>query len=138
MADVVVTAEFDVPSKRLWSLVADFGNVSWIPGMGAVRVDGDGPGMTRYLPAGDVEIHERLESIDDERRTLVYTIPVNIPFPVKNYRATMRVDDRAGGCRLTWSCAFEPSGISDVQADQTVRGLYEMMIGWMRAHLAAD
>ena len=136
MSRVVVSAEFDVAGERLWELIADFGNVDWIPGMGAVRVDGEGPGMTRYLPAGKVEIHERLESVDGERRTLVYTIPENIPFPVTGYRATMQVDDVGNGSRLTWSCTYEPVGVGESEAQQTVKGLYEMMIGWIREHLA--
>ena len=132
MTQVSVSADFDVSSDRLWQVVADFGNVAWIPGMGSVRVEGDGPGMTRYLPAGDKEIHERLESLDDEARTLVYTIPNNIPFPVTNYRATMTVEDDGAGSRLIWTCTCEPDGISERQAEDTVRGLYDMMIGWIR------
>lgn len=135
MVEVSVNADFDVPSDRLWRVVADFGNVAWIPGMGTVRVEGDGPGMTRYLPAGDKEIHERLESIDADSRTLRYTIPENIPFPVRDYQATMTVKDAGAGSRLVWSCVCEPDGISEEQAEQTVRGLYDMMIGWMRDYV---
>lgn len=136
MAAVAVQGEFDVSADRLWELVADFGNVAWIPGMAGVRVDGEGPGMTRYLPAGESEIHERLESIDPVQRTLRYTIPVNIPLPVTDYRATMRVEGAASGAKLHWSCTFEPAGVSEAEAQQVVRGLYEMMIGWIREHLA--
>jgi len=137
MAGVEVRAQFDVPSERLWSVISDFGNVAWIPGMEGVRVEGSGPGMTRFLPAGKVEIHERLESVDDAAKTLVYTIPENIPFPVTDYRATMRVDAAAGGCRLTWSCSYEPTGVSAKEAEHTVRSLYEMMIGWIREYLVS-
>ncbi len=136
MINVSVTADFDAPSDRLWQLVADFGDVSWMPGMDAVRVEGNGPGMTRFLPAGEQEIHEHLESIDQDRRSLVYTIPRNIPFAVTGYRATMQVEDAAPGSRLTWSCECSPDGISDEEARATLEGLYTMMIGWIRDHLA--
>ncbi len=135
MTEVTVSADFDVPSSRLWQLVADFGDVSWIPGMADVRVEGQGPGMTRFLPAGAVEIHERLESIDPDSRSIVYTIPENIPFAAANYRATMRVEDAGAGSRLIWSCTLDPQGASEGETQQTVRGLYEMMIGWIRDHL---
>ena len=134
MTDVSVSAEFDVSSDRLWEVVADFGNVAWIPGMTGVRVDGEGPGMTRFLPTGDVEVHERLESVDPSAKTLVYSIPKNIPFAVTGYRATMRVEDAGGGCRLVWSCTCEPEGMSEDEARQTIQGLYEMMIGWLREY----
>ena len=135
--EVSVVADFDVPSAKLWDVVSDFGNVSWIPGMTDVRVDGSGPGMTRYLPAGVEEVHERLESIDEESRTLVYTIPENIPFPAADYRATMRVEDAGRGSRLTWSCSVQADGTSEAELRGTIEGLYGMMIGWIRDYLVA-
>ncbi len=136
MTQVSVTADFEVPASRLWQVVADFGNVSWIPGMTGVRVEGEGPGMTRFLPAGDNEVHERLESIDAAKRSLVYTIPKNIPFGAAKYRATMQVEDAGAGSRLVWSCTLEPDGMTEEEAQQTVTGLYDMMIGWIRDFLA--
>lgn len=135
MTSVVVTGEFDTPADRLWRLVADFGNVDWIPGMAGVRVEGAGPGMIRYLPAGEAAVHERLERIDEAARSIEYTIPVNNPLPVADYRATMQVEDVGSGCRLVWSCTFEAAAGQETEAQQMVRGLYEMMIGWMRDHL---
>jgi carbon monoxide dehydrogenase subunit G len=136
VAEVSVTAEFDAPSERLWQVVADFGNVAWIPGMTDVRVEGQGPGMTRFLPAGDVEIHERLESVDEQNRSIVYTIPKNIPMPISDYRATMKVEDSGSGSRLIWSCTLEPQGVSEGEAKEIVRGMYDMMAGWIRDYLA--
>ncbi len=135
MIEVSVSADFDVPSARLWELVADFGNVSWIPGMSDVRVEGEGPGMTRFLPMGETEVHERLESLDAATRSLEYTIPENIPFAAANYRARMKVEDAGSGSRLVWSCTLDPVDTSDAEARQTVAGLYDMMIGWIRDHL---
>ena len=137
MVEAIVEADFDVPAARLWALVADFGNVDWMPGMDGARVEGDGPGMTRILPAGEKEIHERLESVDPSNRTLIYTIPKNIPFAVKDYRATMLVEEAGEGSHLRWSCVCEADGITEGEARQTVSGLYEMLIGWIRDHLAA-
>ncbi len=136
MVEVVVDAEMDASAGALWGVVADFGNVAWIPGMDGVRVEGDGPGMVRFMPAGEVEIHERLESVDAAQRTLVYTIPKNVPFAVKDYRATMSVTESGSGSRLRWSCTCEPDGISEDEAKQTISGLYEMMVGWIRDYLA--
>ena len=136
MTTVSITADFEVGAERLWQVVADFGNVSWIPGMTDVAVEGPGPGMTRFLPAGDGPIHERLEAIDDAARRLEYSIPENIPFAVTDYRATMQVSDSEAGSRLVWSCECTPDGISEDEARATIEGLYQMMAGWIRDHLA--
>ncbi len=136
MVEVSVSADFDVPEQRLWELVADFGNVDWIPGMAQnVRVEGSGPGMVRFIPMGEKEVHEKLESLDESQHQIEYTIPKNIPFPVSDYRATMKVDAAGAGSRLTWKCTCNPDGTSEAEAEQTVRGLYDMMIGWIRDHL---
>lgn len=135
MVEVSVAGEFDVPAERLWALVADFGDVAWIPGMGEVRVEGEGPGMIRFMPGGEKEIHEQLESVDGDARRLVYTIPRNVPFAVTGYRATMQVEDAPSGSRLVWSCTCEADGISDAEAEATVKGLYDMMLGWIGDHL---
>lgn len=137
MAHVTVKEEIEAPADRLWHLVANFGDVRWIPGGESARTEGDGPGMVRILGMGSAEIRERLESRDEASRTIVYTIPQGLPMPITNYRATMIV--RSLGDRrseLQWSCAFEPDGVTEAEANAQVEGLYRMMIGWIRDFLA--
>lgn len=137
MAHVIVKEEIEAPADRLWRLVADFGDVRWIPGGESARAEGDGPGMVRILGIGAAEIRERLESRDEESRTIVYTIPQGMPMPITKYRATMivrPVGDRRS--ELQWSCTFEPDGVPEAEAHAQVEGLYRMMIGWIRDFLA--
>lgn len=91
MATFEVVGELAVPVEKLWTLVRDFGNVAWIPNSD-VKVVGSGPGMTRIINGA---IHEKLESIDDARRTLAYNIPKGLPLPVKNDHGTMKVESSA-------------------------------------------
>jgi len=137
MAKVLVRAQIDVPVERLWRLVADFGDVRWIPGGESARTQGDGPGMIRIMGVGPAEIHERLESRDDAARTIIYTIQRGLPMPITGYRATMIVRP-AGDARseLEWSSTFTPDGVSEQDAEAQVEGLYQMMIGWIREFLA--
>ena len=136
MSQVRVKEEIAVAADRLWRLVVDFGNVGWIPGGEGVRTEGKGPGMVRILGFGGAEVRERLDSVDEPRRTIVYTIPQGLPMPIKDYRATMTVRDVGPQkSELDWSCTFEPDGVTEEEAKAQVENLYHMMIGWIRDHL---
>jgi hypothetical protein len=137
MARVTVKESLAFPAGKVWGLISDFGNVSWFQGLAKSEVRGTGPGMVRVMVAGDnPPIHEHLESLDAKGRTLTYTIPENIPFPVSDYRATMTVrESGASACELEWSCELTPKGIPDAQAVAMLEGMYKMMIGWLREAL---
>ena len=138
MTTARVTRELDVPADALWRLVAAFGDTSWMPGGAQVTLHGSGPGMERRIQAGpDKVIRERLEFADAASRTLVYTIPENVPFPVKDYRATMRVLTKGAGSELDWSASFEPVGASEADARKAIEGMYGLMIGWIEARVKA-
>jgi hypothetical protein len=138
MATARITRELDVPADALWKLVAAFGDTSWMPGPPPVTLHGSGPGMERRIAAGpDKVIRERLESVDEASRTLVYTIPENVPFPVKDYRATMRVRASGAGSELDWSASFEPVGANEADARAAIEGMYGVMAGWLRDRVKA-
>jgi len=99
MAEVTVTRTLDATPDALWKLVSDFGDLSWLPGGGAAaEFEGSGPGMVRVLVGPNGKIREQLESVDEAARSLTYTIPVGVPFPVTDYRAT---DDGIAGITVT-------------------------------------
>jgi hypothetical protein len=137
MAQTAVKRTLAVPAEALWGRLANFGDVSWITPVTRVEVEGSGPGMVRLVYAGgDTAVRERLESLDPERRTLVYTIPANNPLPVEGYRATVRVEDLGQGrCEIEWSCEYQPSGVSPEQAERSIQAMYGVMIDWVSAGL---
>ena len=131
MASVKVTHDFTESAEKVWSLVGDFGNVSWMPEGTECRLEGEGPGMIRHVGAGPgMSLPETLESIDEPSRTLIYTIPGELPFPATDYRSTMVVREKGGGSELEWSCTFEPKGDA-AQAQAAMEGLYGTLIGWV-------
>jgi uncharacterized protein YndB with AHSA1/START domain len=135
MASVRVTREFDHPVEKVWGLVSDFANISWMPAGTECRVEGEGPGMIRHIAAGPgLTLPETLESVDDATRTLVYTIPGELPFPASDYRSTMVVREvereKGAGSELEWSCSYEPKGDA-AQAQAAMEGLYGTLIGWV-------
>jgi hypothetical protein len=136
MGQAVVKVALAQPAERVWALIADFGDTSWMPPGTRVDVVGSGPGMARFIHAGERKIKEQLESLDAAARTLTYTIPENVPMPVTGYRATMKVTPAGAGSELEWRCSFEPAGVSDAQATAMIEGLYKTMGGWIGERLA--
>lgn len=133
MGKASVTQAMNTSADAVWAVVEDFGNISWMPAGTQAEVEGDGPGMARIIQAGpDSKIREQLESVDAATRTLVYTIPEGVPFPVTGYRSTMQVQETGAGCDLTWSCEFEPDGVPEAEAQASIEGMYTVMAGWVR------
>ncbi len=139
MAEVVVKGDFSVLADKLWEVVRDFGNVNWIQGVTKYELEGTGPGMFRVFYVGDgPAVRERLETTDDATKTVTYTIPEGIPFPVTNYHSTMTVSAAGSGCQLEWKCNCEPDGVSEGEASAIVEGMYGTMIGWLKAEVGSD
>lgn len=138
MVEVSVAREFDVDAGRLWDVLADFGDIRWIPGIEKVELEGEGVGMIRHVTApGLPQLHERLDAIDHERMILDYSLPAVAYIQVKNYRARAHVMPLGSGrCRLVWSCRAEPDGIDEAQATANTEAFYEMVMGWIRDFLA--
>ncbi|MBW2244269.1 MAG: SRPBCC family protein [Deltaproteobacteria bacterium] len=131
MGHASVKKTLDVSADALWKVVQDFGNTSWMPAGTPAEIVGEGPGMARLIGAPGQQIREQLESVDEASRTLVYSIPENVPFPVTNYRATMQVRQEGEGSELTWSCEFEPNDGAEEKARTAIEGMYAVMIGWI-------
>ena len=138
MASATVKQAVDVSAEKMWRLVSAFGDTSWMPAGTQARIEGSGPGMTRNISAGpDKVIQERLESVDPATRTLVYTIPANVPFPATDYRATLRVTPSGAGCEVEWGASFTPVGAPEAEVAKAIQGMYALMIGWLAARAKA-
>jgi hypothetical protein len=138
MVEVSAERAFDVPAERLWAVLADFGDIRWIPGIERVDIEGEGVGMIRHVTApGLPQLHERLDAIDHEAMILDYSLPSVAYVGVKDYRARARVF-RLGPtrCRLVWSCTAEPDGIDEAEATQRTRAFYQMILTWIGDYLA--
>jgi len=133
MVAVSLEREFDVDAGKLWAILADFGDIGWIPGIEKVELEGEGVGMIRHVTApGMPMLHERMDAIDHEKMILDYSLPAVEYLRVKNYRARARVVALAGGrCRLIWSCESEPDDVTEAQATANSEAFYEMVLGWI-------
>ncbi len=129
--------ELDVSAAKVWAVVADFGNVSWVPGVEKVELEGEGVGMIRHLTVPVYpQLHERLDAIDHETMILDYSIPTVEYLQVKNYTARAQVVELDGErCRLVWSGEAEADGVDDVQAATNTEAFYEAIITWIDDYL---
>jgi hypothetical protein len=116
----------------VWAVFADFGNVSWVPGVERVDLEGEGVGMIRHLTVPVFpQLHERLEAIDHEERVLEYSIPSVEYIQLKNYRARAQVVDLGSGrCRVLISCKADAEG-AEADAIGKTEAFYEAMLGWI-------
>ncbi|MFJ9350399.1 SRPBCC family protein [Streptomyces sp. NPDC101237] len=111
-------------ADQVWKLIGGFDALpDWLPYITRSR-PGEG-GRLRTLTTADGEvIVERLQTFDESARTYTYSIE-RAPFPVKDYRSTLRVVDRGdGGCRVEWSGTFTADGVTDAEASALFDGIY--------------
>ncbi len=131
----IMTVSKDVAGSAdaIWALLADFGDVHWIPVAGDVEIEGNGRGMCRKIHgSGDTPVVERLRWIDPDEMRLSYEI-LNNPLPVDRFEAVVFVAHVPGShdmSRVGWEVDYDPSG-NDADARESIEAVYTMMAGWL-------
>ncbi|NGZ87054.1 SRPBCC family protein [Duganella aceris] len=125
MANASAHINVPAPADTVWQLIGGFDSLpDWLPYIPqSVLSEG---GRVRHLanPNGD-PIVERLVAFDETGRSYSYAI-LQAPFPVKDYVATLRVNDAgAKAAQVEWSGSFTPVGVSDQEATRLFQGIYE-------------
>lgn len=136
MASVREDGELGAGIDEVWKVVGDF--AGFVEAMGIpVETDGEGVGSTRTIAMGGSSTIERLESLDNDSKTLQYSL-IQGPLPVENYLSTMQLspvgDSRT---RIEWSSEFDAAGISDADAIEAIRGIYKGGIAGLQARFGA-
>jgi hypothetical protein len=113
MAHTLASAVILADPDRVWDIVRDFNGLpSWHPAIKESRLEPSGPmtvGVVRHLTLGDgATVSERLLSLDDLTRTVVYTF-TDSPFPVRRYVATITVTPitATGESFVSWTADFD-------------------------------
>jgi len=105
-----ITKKLGVSADQAWRAIRGIGRLDvWFPIIETCRVEGQGPGARRYMTIvdGGGAIQDTIESIDDDRRRLVYLRPVS-PFPVSFYKGTVEVFTSYDGLAVVaWTIDFE-------------------------------
>lgn len=137
MGQTRVEETIDAAPDAVWDLVRDFGGIQrWNPTLDSCELDRPGVGGVRTIKMGGSTVRERLETLDEERRTMSYSI-LEAPLPVRNYLATVELSPVGPNqTRVIWSSTFEPAGMSEDQLAQLFSGIYQAAIAGMRIALA--
>jgi hypothetical protein len=134
MPSFTVTKQLAASPDAVWAVLADFGNVDWIPGPSDVRVEGEGPGMRRFIAAStEKPVIETLIWIKPDERALSYEI-ANNPMPVSRFVAVNTVSestDAVGESIVVWDIDYEPIG-DDAAARDAMENVYGLMAGWVQ------
>lgn len=136
--------EFPVPAQKLWDAVSNFGAVEdwWPPGMlTKVEVEGEGVGMVRSIHTiVGIVLHEKLESLDHEARTLTLSIVGDLPAGMEDYHAQGRVTESGdAACTLTWEGQYQvPDADAEAGARQFIEGAYGSMFNGLRDHVTKE
>ncbi len=133
-----VERELDFPCEQVWSLLEDFGNIHWAPGIDKLEVIGDGIGMIRRIHINGLEspIDEVLESRDAAAMEFSYGIPRGLPFPLKHYRAFSKTQSiNPSKTLVQWISDCEPDGISEQDANKLLTDTYNQLIDWINDEL---
>mgnify|MGYP001228973522 FL=1 len=139
MAEAKVVKKIGASADAVWDQLSDFAGISPGGPIEAVRYEGEGVGMVRYLTMGGGQVVERLDVHDAEQRTFTYAI-INddCPLPFADYSATVNItDDGDGTCTVDWTGTFEPKGDEET-AINTASGIYAGAIKGARIALDVD
>ena len=140
MVEVTVEQEFEHSAERMWAVLADFGNIDWVPGFEKVELEGEGVGMIRHVTVPVYpQLHERLDAIDHEKMILDYSIPAVAYIELKDYFARAQVIALEGErCRLIYSCRAEVDGVDETQAAAKTEAFYQAIMTWLDARLKGE
>jgi carbon monoxide dehydrogenase subunit G len=119
-AELTTTASPDT----VWTVVRDFhGLQAWMPGIDSLRSEGD----DRVLGMMGMEIRERLVAIDDDGRSITYTIVEGAP--VESHEATITVIEDGDGTRVVWEVEATPDEMAGL-----MQGIYQSSLEALATH----
>src|ERR1700741_3561828 len=131
MPTFAVTKRLAAPADEVWAVLADFANVDWIPRPSDVRIEGEGPGMRRFIAASSEKpVIETRIWIKPDKRALSYEI-ANNPMPVSRFVAVNTVSESmegAGEPTVGGDIDYDPIG-DDAAAREAMEAVYGLMAG---------
>ncbi|KGT79548.1 hypothetical protein MA20_11775 [Bradyrhizobium japonicum] len=108
---VTDSVELAATPDDVWSLVGQFGG-AWHPQTARVSLTGAGVGQLRTIRTLDgQQIVDRLEAIDDTKRSLRYSNIAGIA--ASHYTSTLEVKPKGTGCVVDWRAQFVATGKTD-------------------------
>jgi hypothetical protein len=127
--------ELAVPPDTVWTLIGQF-NLDWHPLLASVSLAGTGIGQIRKIKTRDgKEIVERLEAIDNAKRSYRYTLVSGVP--ASRYTGTIEVKPKGNGCVADWRVEFLADSQPDIVVRTIVSTLVKTGLGSLKPRFAA-
>ncbi len=119
MGTVSVKVVIAAKGQDVWKALSDFGGIAkWMPDVTQVTMVGKGVGAVRTVAYADgTQALERLESLNDDSRSLTYTI-LESTLPMEGYVASLTVRDVPLGCEVEWFSTFGAKGAAESEVSQ--------------------
>jgi hypothetical protein len=118
---VTKSVALDADPDEIWSVIGSF-DLSWHPRVARVRLTGTGIGQLRTMETLDgKEIVERLEAIDNTKRSMRYTNIAGIA--ASHYTGTLEVTAKGRGSVAEWRVQYLANGQPDIVVKTIVSAL---------------
>ncbi|KQT07449.1 hypothetical protein ASG40_14045 [Methylobacterium sp. Leaf399] len=129
--------EIAAPADKVWAVVGEFQDASWIPVVEKTEGKGGNDAKaTRVLTLkGGATVEEELNKRDADKKSLSYRITkVDVKtLPVNDYSSTIEVEGDGAKTKVTWKGAFyrgymnndPPADLNDEASKKAVLGLYK-------------
>ncbi|GJD80393.1 SRPBCC family protein [Methylobacterium gregans] len=139
------SVEINAPADKVWAVVGNFQDGSWIPVVEKTEgTGGNEPKATRTLTLkGGATVQEELSKYDAEKKSLMYRIDkVDVKtLPVNDYSSWIELDPQGDKTKVTWRGAFyrgymnndPPPDLNDEAAKKAVQGLYRAGLDNLKA-----
>lgn len=141
-----VTTEINAPADKVWAVVSNFQDLSWIPGVAKVEGSGNEVGAQRTITLENGEqLTETLDKFEPAKMMLMYRAAAdNVKFlPVTNYSSRLTVKDVGGKSTVTWWGAFyrgypnndPPPELNDEAALKAITDLYNAGLAGLKSKI---
>ena len=132
---VAGSVELAASPDEVWSVIGQF-SLDWHPAVARVRLIGEGVGQLRRLETRDGrEIVERLEAIDNAKRSYRYALVAGVP--ATHYTGTIEVESKSKGCVAHWRVDFLANNQPDIVVRTLVSTLVKTGLGSLKPRFAA-
>lgn len=132
---VAGSVELAAAPAAVWSVIGQF-SLEWHPAVARARLIGEGLGQLRRLETRDGrEIVERLEEVDDTKRSYRYTLVSGVP--ASHYAGVIDVRPKGNGSVAEWRVDFLANNQPDIAVRTMVSALVETGLGSLKHRFAA-
>jgi hypothetical protein len=132
---VAESVELAAAPDTVWGVIGQF-SLDWHPAVARVNLTGTGIGQLRRIETPDgSEIIERLEAVDNTKRSYRYTLVAGVP--ASHYTGTIEVESKGKGCVAHWRVDFLANNQPDIVVRTMVSTLVMTGLGSLKSRFAS-